>query len=270
MGFFLGLGSNIAANLIFWALLGSVFWALSLGVARRFSRFFGLVRVDSMGIYLSNLWTPQTSLLGGKREGYTISLHELRAAQSVDKLFGSAPLRLPDLVRGLVDALWLRRQVRCVTDVSPLKAEDADLERNLIIVGSSVRNSVRARYVRARLPTAILTGEDQELDARHTMENARSITIIRGETRSEVSLADVNVAVVEKCRDPDRGTALFFCLGIRGDGSWAATEFLVRNWKDLSAEFGDDDFVVCLGFPRTEKYLDEYKDPLRLSVGSSR
>ena len=119
MGFLLGLASNLVANIVFWVLLGLVFWALSTAVVRRFSRFFGLVRVRSVAVYLSNLWTPQASP-SGRTEGYTISLHELRAAQSVDKLFGSAPLRLPDLVRGLVDALWLHRQVQCATEVSPL------------------------------------------------------------------------------------------------------------------------------------------------------
>jgi hypothetical protein len=37
-----------------------------------------------------------------------------------------------------------------------------------------------------------------------------------------------------------------------------------------SAEFGGGDFVLCLGFPRTEKYFDEYKQPLRISLGSDR
>ena len=126
MGFVLGLASNMAANL---CLLGIAEGYLlgadsSTAVARRFSRFFGLVRIDRIGIYLSNLWSPQASLLSGRTVGYTVSLDELRAAQSIDKLFGSAPLRLPDMVRGLVDALCLRRQVRCVIDVSPLKGEE--------------------------------------------------------------------------------------------------------------------------------------------------
>jgi hypothetical protein len=269
MGFVLGLASNIAANIIFWVLLGGIFWALSLGVARRFSRFFGLGRIDEMGIYLSNLWVRQAGM-SDRREGFTISLHELRAAQSVERLFGSASLRLPDLVRGLVDALWLRRHVRCVTDVSPLKAEDADLDRNLIVVGSVMRNSVRARYLQASIPSAILTGEDQEIGTWETMKEALSITISHGGTKSVIKLADVNLAVLEKCHDPERGTTLFFCTGIRGDGSWGAAEYLVRNWKRLAAEFGDADFVVCLGFPRTDGYLDDYKEPRRLSIGGGR
>lgn len=266
MPFVLGLVSNVVANIIFWVFLGTVFWGISRVVVRRFFRFFGLVHVDSMGVYLSNLWTPQASS-SGRTVGYSISLHELRAAQAVEKLFGSAPLRLPDLVRGLVDTLWLHRQVRCVTDVCPMKAEDADLDRNLIIVGSSIRNSVRAHYIRAGLPSAILTGEDLAADNWAAMKKAHSITIMRGGTKSEVSLPDVNLAVVEKCRDPDRRTAVFFCFGPRGDASWAATEYLAQNWKRLAAEFGDSNFVVCLGFPKTEKFLEEYKEPLRLSMG---
>lgn len=267
MSFVLGIVSNILANLVFWFLLGISFWVASRIVVRRFFRFFGLDRTSSIGVYLSNLWTPQTSK---RTVGYSISLHELRAAQSVEKLFGSAPLRLPDIVRGLVDALWLRQQVQYVTDVSPLKAFDADLDRNLIVVGGSARNSVRARYVQARTPNAILAGEDQVPIDGAAVTSAPSITIMRGEAKSEVSLADANLAVVEKCRDPERETTIFFCLGMRADTSWAATEYLIRNWKHLATEFGDSNFVVCLGFPNTEEYLDEYKEPLRLSMGGRR
>jgi hypothetical protein len=184
MGFVFGLAGNVAANFVFWALLGITFWAVSATVARRFSRFFGLVRANSVAVFVSNLWTPQASR-SGRPVGYTIALHELWAAQSVDRLFGSAPLRLPDLVRGLVDALWLRQRMQCSVEVSPLKGEDADLDRTLIVVGSSARNSVRARYVQAGLPTAILTGEDQVPDAGPAVKQARSITIIRSGSESE-------------------------------------------------------------------------------------
>jgi hypothetical protein len=267
MGFILGLVSNVVANVVFWVLLGIVFWALTTTVARRFSRFFGLGRVNGVTVFVSNLWNPSAST-SGKTVGYTISMHELWAAQSVDRLFSSASLRLPDLVRGLVDALWLHGRAQLAIKVSPPEGEDADLDRNLIVVGSSTKNSVRARYVQARLPTAILTGEDQVPDRWQAMKAARSITIVRGGTESKVNFTDVNLALIEKCHDPDRGTTIFFCLGLRGDGSWAATEYLARNWKRLAVEFGDADFVMCLGFPQPEKYADEYREPLRLSIGS--
>jgi hypothetical protein len=264
MGFLVGLASNIAANVIFWLLLGIVFWAVSTVVSRRFSRFFGLDHVRSIAVYLSNLWNPAASR---RDKGYTISLHELRAAQSVDQLFASAPLRLPELVRGLVDAVWLRHQVQCAVDVSPPGAEGADLSRNLVVVGSSARNSVRAWYLRSGVPSALLEGELDAASGRPGTGPARSISVLRNGRRSDVTMEDTSLAVVEKCHDPDRGTTVFFCLGSRGDTTWAATEYLVRNWKRLAREFGDGSFVVCLGFPLTEQYLEEYKEPLRLTIG---
>ena len=259
MSFLIGLGSNTVANVLFWALLGALFWVVSTVVARRFSQFFGLNRTARVAVYLSNLWKPESSP-SGRSEGYTISLHELRAAQSVDKLFGSAPFRLPDLVRGLVDAIWLRHQVQCVTDVCPLRAEDADLGRNLIIVGSSARNSVRARYVRAGLPSVILTREDG--DPLSAIQSA-SITVLSEGGGNEITLDNWNFAILEKCYDPERGITLIFCLGPRADGSWAATEYLVRNWRRLAREFSGNDFAICLCFPYTDKYLEEYVEPSR-------
>jgi hypothetical protein len=262
MEFIIGLAENIVANLVFWLLLGILFWGISKASSRRFFRFFGLARIGSFGVYLSNLWTPSTGP-GSKTIGYTISLHELRAAQSVEKIFGAAPLRLPDLVRGLVDALWIRQTIACEIDVSPLNAHDANLERNLIVVGASARNTVRAQYVDIGLPIAVLEGESPGMDA----TKVHTILIKRSGIRSEFTFPDVNLAVIEKCHDPDRGTVIFFCFGVRGDSTWAATEYLVRSWKRLAIEFGNDDFVICLGFPKSEKYLNEYKEPLRLSIG---
>lgn len=112
----------------------------------------------------------------------------------------------------------------------------------------------------------MLAGEEDAADGRLGPGGARSIFILRDGRTSEITLADTRLAIVEKCHDPDRGTTVFFCLGSRGDGSWAATEYLCRNWKRLTREFGDGPFVVCLGFPRTEEYMEEYKEPFRLTI----
>jgi len=77
------------ANLVFWALPGAIFWAVTVTVARRFSRFFGLARASSVAVVVSNLRTPQASF-SGRAVGYAISLHELWAAQPADRLFSSA------------------------------------------------------------------------------------------------------------------------------------------------------------------------------------
>lgn len=238
-------------------------WAISTAVSRRFIRFFGLQQTRSIAVCVSNLWTRRSSLTG-RGEGYTISLHELRAAQAIDKVFGSAPLRLPDVVRGLVDALWLRSQVACETLVTPTDPQDADLSRNLIVIGSSARNSVRAAYVRSQLPIAQLQGERAATGGRIPMGAVQTVLMSCDGDVSERVFQGLNIAIVEKCRDPALGTTVFFCFGARGDGSWAATEYLAREWKNLAREFRDKDFFVCLGFPLTERYLTTYREPIRL------
>jgi hypothetical protein len=100
MSFVIGLPESIAANLIFWLLLGGFFWGISKATSRKFFSFFGLSKISSFSFYLSNLWTSPAKP-GSRTVGYSIALHELRAAQSVENLFGAAPLRLPELVRGL-------------------------------------------------------------------------------------------------------------------------------------------------------------------------
>jgi hypothetical protein len=259
MSFLTGTGSNVIADIVFWILLGITFWATSAVLARRFSRFFGLNNSRRLAVYLSNLYDREKSL---RAEGYTISLHELRAAQSVDQLFGSAPLRLPDLVRGFVDSVWLRGQIRAEILVSPLDSADADLSRNLIVVGSSSRNSVRARYLSTGLPTAAFPGEDSRAEARPREPASTTVVITRDGSQSERTYpSDMNIALLEKCVDPYRGLNVFFCLGLRGDTSWAACEHLVRDWKKLARQFGDGGFLICLGFPFTHRYMEVYREP---------
>lgn len=263
MDFILGILDNILANLVFWLLLGIFFWLISTTVSRNFSQFFGINSVRTIAVYLANLWTPASSL--SKRPvGYIISMHELWAAQSVNKLFGSAPFRLPELVRGLVDALWLKNPVRCETLVSPLNPDDADLSRTSIVVGSSIRNSIRARYVQAAAPRAVLVGEEDEAQLQSWFDGSQRLRVWRGAGSSETSFKDINIFIVEKYFDAERSITVFFCFGPRADSSWMATEYLVRNWKRLAREFRSDDFVVCLGVPMNERYLESYVEPRRL------
>jgi hypothetical protein len=265
MGFFIGMLSNVLANLIFWILLGIVFWLTGTVVARRFSQFFGLRNVQGVTVYLSNLYKP-TASLSRRPEGYVIPLHELRAAQSVEQILGSAPLRLPDLVRGLVDSLWLRGQIKSEISVSPPDSADADLSQNLIVIGGSVRNSIRAQYVKSGLPVATFLGEESRAEVHRPIGATTTVLISQGDNKSERTYTNRNVAILEKRHDVYRGITVFFCAGVRGDASWMACEYLTRNWKSLAREFGNADFYICLGVPLTDRYLETYRKPDRLEV----
>ena len=63
--------------------------------------------------------------------------------------------------------------------------------------------------------------------------------------------------------DAVHGTTVIFCVGRRGDTTWAATEYLARNWSSLQKEFGGEPFAVCLGF-REVGYGYDHHPPRRL------
>ena len=55
---------------------------------------------------------------------------------------------------------------------------------------------------------------------------------------------------------------LIMCAGVRSDGSWAATEYLARNWRKLARRHGEGCFAICLGFPKLAAYMDSYLEPM--------
>ena len=258
MEFIIGTLSNIAANLIFWVLLGLVFWLVGLASSRRFVYFFGLRNSRGIAVYLSNLYAPGTST-NSRSDGRTISIHELRGAQSVDRALGSAPIRLPELVRGLVDSIWLRGRIQSSTLVSPIDPANIDFGRNMIVIGSAVRNSVRAHYLNTRLPVVAFSGEYREY-----LSFQSTIVTSFDEGRTNLGQSDKNVGILEKCHDRNNGITVFFCVGKRADSSWAITEYLTRNWSKLVREFGDSEFLMYLEWPRMDTYLEDYIEPARV------
>ena len=214
-------------------------------------------------VYVSNLWARDRST---RPIGFTISLHEYRAAQSVDRLFGDAPLRLPELVRGLIDSLWIHRVPKPVVQVSPPAPTKIPAQSNAIVIGAASRNSVRAAYVDNNLTFLQLDYEDQSKRTMDGHEGASgNVLIARGPRIGQVVESNgLHLAVVEKLYDPDSGEAVFFCAGVRGDTSWGAAEYLVRNWLKLHREFGSGAFALGLGFAIGDEYLEQYVDPRRV------
>ena len=260
-----GLVSNLLANVLFWLGLGAVAWLATLVARRRFLRFFGLDTNTHMTIYLSNLWERQRST---SPIGFMISLHEFRAAQSIDRLFGDAPLRLPELVRGLIDGLWIHRVPRPTVEVSPPDSAKITVLSNAIVVGAATRNSLRAVYLDSNMPLLMLDQEERSIRTHdsHLIVSGEVVVTRGARAREVIPHKGLHLAVVEKLRDPESGGAIFFCAGVRGDTSWAASEYLVRNWKRLQREFRGKDFALCLGFAVGSTYLDRYVEPRRMTA----
>ncbi|MFI5937735.1 hypothetical protein [Actinoplanes sp. NPDC051494] len=279
MSFLVDVASNIVANAAFWLLLGAVVWLAGKAGQARFTRWFGTGASGRVVVVLSNMWKRSPT---GRPEGYAIGLHESLAAQSVNALLGSAPLRLPDIVRGLVDALWSRSRLECVVEVSPPTGGELEATGTLVVVGAATRNSVRRRHLEQGLPRATFVAEHPRENGRDADRGAghgtgpttgpttghgtgQEVVVRRGGGDLQRIRSQHGVAVVEKIVLRDRGQSVFYCFGSRGDTTWLATEYLVRHWRQLAREFGDDPFVVCLGIPLPQEYHTEYHEPMVLA-----
>lgn len=258
------IASNVIANIVFWIGLGLAAAGTVRVGQRRFRRFFGLDTNQQLVVCLSNVWNSSAST---RPRGYSVTLHELRASEGVNRLFGSASFRLPDMVRGLVDAIYLgRHRYDFRTSVSPSTSDDpkqfTELSGNLVVVGGAVRNSIRRLYLDENLVSLRLSNELEEAGPRQQ----QFAEVLGGaDVGRKITSEALELAVVERVRDAARGTTVVFCLGRRGDTTWAATEFLVRNWRNLEREFGDRPFALCLGF-RDVSYSYNYHPPRRLAV----
>ncbi|MFD9705884.1 hypothetical protein, partial [Lentzea sp. NPDC059081] len=134
----------------------------------------------------------------------------------------------------------------------------AELNGNLVVVGAAARNSVRRLYLDENLVTLRLSTEAEAEE--------RFAEVLGGaEVGRRITSDSLELAVVERVHDAARGTTVVFCLGRHGDTTWAATEYLVRNWRSLEREFGDRPFALCLGF-QDLGYGYDYRPPRRLGV----
>lgn len=247
--------SNALGNLVFWLAAGLLFWVVSRVVQRRVIRFFGLDNQSTVTITLSNLWSPTP---GATQAKYMISLHESWASQSISSLFGRAPLRLPDIVRGFVDSLWLRSPVQVRTLVSnPLLAGTLGPGCN-VVVGAAKKNRGRSDLVAAEGVTATL-------DIEVAGNDVGKIHICLPSGQKQTVTTTAQAAIVERVRVDGSNTFIFTCLGSSADGTWCAVEYLSRHWKELYKRFGAGPFVVCLAFPRTAPLQTLYTEPLELA-----
>ncbi|MFC3456315.1 hypothetical protein [Amycolatopsis speibonae] len=186
------IATNVIANIVFWIGLGLTVAGLIQIAQRRFREFFGLRTNQQLIGCLSNLWITTTST---RPRGYSVSLHELRESEAMTRLFGSASFRLPDLVHGLVDAIYLgghKYDVR--STVSPSATDDpkhfTGLDSNLIVVGAAARNRIRRLYLDENLLSLWIYDEHPAAGPRH-VEVLNSPDLGRKVTSNSLELAVV-------------------------------------------------------------------------------
>ena len=251
---------NILANVMFWLVLGLGFHCIIRRTQSEFLRFFGLEHNRKLIVYLSNLWLPTMTK---KPPGCIVAGQEFKVPKTLGALFGSAPFRLPELVRGLVDSFWIGSKLDVDHRVSPL---DGGVEpgSSMIVVGATTKNSVRRDYLNKGMIYVTIAGEPAERPSDiHVNPLEQRFIVMRGKLKGE-SLqrnGDHNLAIVERIRDEKNDIIVFMCTGSHGDSSWAATEYLVRHWHELFTRFRDKSFARCLWFPYTAGPMEDYSEP---------
>jgi len=265
------LGINCLAQFLFWLFAGIlVLLYTRLTNVRRFRQFFGLYKDSNIVIYLSNMKLKGASDLQIDPKDRGVSLEELRAVQSIYSLFGRTPLRVPELVRGLVDGYFIPGPTKVATEPSPITADDLRFT-NMIVIGSARHNSVREHYLtQSTLPYLALEPKESDYIAQGA-SSRRGVRVLQGNRKGDLVEENYNFAIVEKICGGDKGTVVFMCVGERGDSSWGAAEYLVRNWgrlskrkcKSKSGRFGTSSFALCLGFPKRD--MQVYEEPVILA-----
>ena len=206
-------------------------------------------------IYLSNAFKPTEE----KPIGGLISEREFHVVETIRNLFGSASYRYPEMVKGLVDSFWVGEDIKLKFAVSPQQPEKIQF-RNMIVVGSASRNLIRKFYIERGYNYLMSSAEEQN---GISDSNSSYICITKGSRKDEI-IGDrnrYNLALIEKIYDGEHESTVFMCCGLRADSSWAAVEYLIRHWRDLEQRSKNRPFALCLGFPNTDDYMQEYVEP---------
>jgi hypothetical protein len=245
------------ANIIFWVGLGGLVWLLALRSRRLLDRLFGLGADGRLTMYLSNA-APREQSNDDRR--LLVSAHEMRTIWTFGALLGRGSARSPDLVRGLVDSLFLRTPVQLSVEVSPQEISIATAGP-LILIGAGPRNVVRQSVVDQGYATLVTSIESP---AAVELQGGRYVRITRGDRTGERIGLRQNFAIVERVVEMATRRNVVCCLGMRADSSWLATEWLSRHWRIISKHAKSDAFAFCLSFPTSgsnDNYLSEYVEP---------
>ena len=249
------IGVNIAANLLFWlGLAGSVGLLYLVTKQRRFETFFGLRTDRRLVIYLSNLWDPAMAV---QPWGEIISGKELHAASELQERLTSSVSRFPDLVRGLADEFFLKDKYKITIEVSPREA--CLPPHNMIVIGSSIKNSVRRCLLEDRRLLVHISGESSTppVNIHHNPLRRQFVVSREGGEEVHAVAQGLNPAVIERvvisdgfAGDADRVT--FMCAGLTGIESQAATVYLGQQWRQLERAFRDKKHCArCLSLDRS-------------------
>lgn len=249
------IGINIIADLLFWlGLAGSIGLVYWITQQRKFETFFGLSIDKRLVIYLSNLWDPAMTV---RPWGEIIAGNELHAASELQGHLARSVSRFPEAVRGLADEFFLKERLKITIEVSPRVA--CLPPHNMIVIGTSTKNSVRRCLLEDRRLLVYIKGEHAAAPASiHRNPLRREFVVSRnGGEEVHVVANGLNPAIIERVVISDGlagslNRVTFMCAGLTGIESQAATRYLGQQWRQLERAFRDGKHCArCLSLDRS-------------------
>lgn len=253
--------SNIVANIIFWLTGGLIVGFLLSRRRKKLYRFFGISKNKTMTVYLSSFSVRDKTVKDFRGEvrsyqGLGVPNSEFLEIPNITGLFSSNALeRIPDMLSGLVDSIWLERKPLIEFLASPLDLNEIK-PTNYICIGGPAFNSVTEYYLRTGNPYVKLE------EAKEEAEGVWKLEICRGKRHGEVinspNGGTWDYGMILRIKDNDRKISVFIVAGTNMNSTRAASQCLVDNWEKLYRQYGAEDFGWCVKCPTLDKNSKGY------------
>jgi len=260
-----GIIENIIANVIlaFIIPLASLLYYIVRIYPRRRAlwHFFNLSKNNNMLVaYLSSIIVEKGNAKNYRGEarsyqGVTIPGEEFQIIQWVNDLFSYPEDRL--VPRPIL--AWLERIGWYVAPIlvysqSPLREKEVEENRakTMICVGSDAYNAATAYFTRKGMTWLNLSADspDPQTWSVHVLKGKRKGEAIPVfELRKGLRAVEIDLAILERINDRERGVTAFLAYGWGVNGTRGAIRYLIEHWQELYGKYGTGEFALCLRFP---------------------
>jgi hypothetical protein len=270
MEFLINLINNILANIIFFALGGTLILALIQKEMRRKNVFFGTTSNKKIHVYLSSVSLRDVDAIThfDEKERFTgnaLFENEFRIIPEISSLF---PHRFPtektlsnvaEAFSSLVDSYMIIQKPEIIFMPSPRIPQNANFpstsKSTIICVGSMIYNSVSYYYQQAEQPVLQVLKDSRNCEIRLVQQRATKQVFYR-----DLEDKKNDLGVVLKIHDQNENV-VFIAAGLGVNATCAAVVYLTREWKSLHKRFPNSDFGVLIECDHISENVDGYRSP---------
>jgi hypothetical protein len=260
-----GILENILANVIIALVipLASLAYYLVRIYPRRRAlwHFFNLSKNNkTLVAYLSSVIVERGNAKNYRGEarsyqGVTIPGEEFQIIQWVNDLFSYPEDRL--VPRSIL--AWMERMGWYVAPIlvysqSPLREKEVEETeaKTMICIGSEAYNAATAYFTGKAMTWLNLSADSQDpgtWSVRVFKGKRKGETIPVFELREGLRAVEIDLAILERINDRERGVTAFLAYGWGVNGTRGAVRYLIEHWQELHDKHGTGEFALCLRFP---------------------